>query len=462
MKRLFTIIIALITLFNVAAQNPVGTWAGKLNVAPSVSLRLVLIIEYDGDKYNSQLISIDQGNAIINSVNTTITDNKLTTTFSTINAKYIATISESELNGTFTQSGQQFHLVMIRADEETKTGNNPPQTPKAPFPYNTEEVTFINRIEGNILSGTLTTPKDTNCKVPAVLLVSGSGSQNRDSEIYGHKPFWVIADYLTRNGIAVLRYDDRAVGSSGIGNINVTTADLAYDAEAGVEYLRSRNEFSSVGVIGHSEGGTIAFILAGDSNYQTPDFIISMAGAALTGAEILTYQNDYALSQIDIPDNDKTLAMATNRAIYNAILDSEELNSDVIKAVTTVVENSVPTGTNPEAAAQQVTHIVKQVTTPWTYRFIKFDPRIVIENIKIPVLALNGSLDRQVESKSNLETIQSALNRGGNNSYKVIELNGLNHLFQKAETGSIAEYAQIEETINLALLKNLTEWINGL
>ncbi|MFR9651749.1 MAG: alpha/beta hydrolase, partial [Rikenellaceae bacterium] len=192
MKQILSIIAALIVSYGAVAQNPVGVWEGKLNVTASASLRLIIEITHDGAVYNSKLISVDQGNAVINGVNTTVKDGRLLTTFSMISAQYKATISETELNGTFTQAGQQFPLVMTKSESGEATKINRPQTPKAPYPYNTKEVTFTNRIESNILSGTLTKP-NTETKVPAVVLVSGSGSQNRDSEIYSHKPFWIIA-----------------------------------------------------------------------------------------------------------------------------------------------------------------------------------------------------------------------------------------------------------------------------
>ncbi|MFI3293927.1 MAG: alpha/beta hydrolase, partial [Rikenellaceae bacterium] len=443
MKRILSIIVALIVSFSAVAQNPVGVWEGKLNVTASASLRLIIEITQDGAIYNSKLISVDQGNAVINGVNTTVKDGRLLTTFSMISAQYKATISEAELNGTFTQAGQQFPLIMTKSKSGEATKINRPQTPKAPYPYNIKEVTFTNHIESNMLSGTLTIP-NTEAKVPAVVLVSGSGSQNRDSEIYSHKPFWIIADYLSRNGIAVLRFDDRNVGKSGRIKGGETTADIAYDAEAGVEYLRSLDEFSSVGVIGHSEGGTIAFILAGDSRYKTPDFIVSMAGCGVSGVEILNYQNDYALSKSAIPEADKQKAMATNRAIYNVILNSKELNDDVVASVRRVLEDVIPANVDPKMAQEQVSLMTHQTTSPWAYHFIKFDPRSVIEDTKCPVLAINGSLDRQVSATENLNSIKSSLDRGGNKQYEIVEYKGLNHLFQKAESGAVAEYGEIE------------------
>ncbi len=461
MKRILSIIVALIVSFSAVAQTPVGVWEGKLSVAPNMSMRLVIEITQDGEVYNSKLISVDQGNAEIEGTNTTFGNGSLTATFSMIGAKYVATVGSAELNGTFSQSGQQFPLVMTKSTGGEAAKINRPQTPKAPYPYNIEEVTFTNRIEGNTLSGTLTKPKD-SAKVPAIVLVSGSGAQNRDCDLFSHKPFWVIADYLSGNGIAVLRFDDRGVGKSSKGKVGATTDDLAYDAEAGVEYLRSRGEFSSVGVIGHSEGGLIAFLLAGDSRYITPDFIVSMAGCGIVGADILAYQTNYALSQIDIPQAARENAENTNRAIYDAILNSEELNDEVVAKVRKIAESSMPATIDPQTAEKEITRVVQTATVPWMYNFIKFNPAPIIEKIKCPVLALNGSLDRQVEASSNLSAIETALKRAGNKRYETAELKGLNHLFQKAESGDIAEYASIEETINIELLNKLSAWISSL
>ncbi|MFI3286377.1 MAG: alpha/beta fold hydrolase [Rikenellaceae bacterium] len=459
MKRILSIIVALIVSFGAVAQNPVGVWEGKLSVDPNMSMRLVIEITQDGEDYNSKLISVDQGNAEIQGTNTTFDNGSLTATFSMIGAKYTASVSSAELNGTFSQSGQQFPLVMTKSTSGEATKIDRPQTPKAPYSYNIEDVTFTNRIEGNALSGTLTKPKD-NGRIPAVVLVSGSGAQNRDSELFNHKPFWVIADYLSRNGVAVLRFDDRGVGKSSKGEVGATTDDLAHDAEAGVEYLRSRGEFSSVGVIGHSEGGLIAFLLAGDSRYITPDFIISMAGCGIVGADVLAYQTNYALSQIDIPQSERENAANTNRAIYDAILNSEELNAEVVAKVRKIAESSMPTTIDPQTAEKEIARVVQTATAPWMYNFIKFNPAPIIEKIKCPVLALNGSLDRQVEASSNLLAIETALKRAGNKQYKIAELKGLNHLFQKAESGDVAEYGEIEETVNVTALEMLSEWIN--
>ncbi len=461
MKRILSIIVALIVSFSAVAQTPVGVWEGKLSVAPTMSMRLVIEITQDGEAYNSKLISVDQGNAEIKGSNTTFDNGSLTATFSMIGAKYIASVSSAELKGTFSQSGQQFPLVMTKSTSGEVTKINRPQTPKAPYPYSIDEVTFTNRIEGNTLSGTLTKPKGTG-RIPAVVLVSGSGVQNRDSELFSHKPFWVIADYLSRNGVAVLRFDDRGVGKSSKGKVGATTDDLAYDAEAGVEYLRSRGEFSSVGVIGHSEGGLIAFLLAGDSSYISPDFIVSMAGCGIVGADVLTYQTNYALSQIDIPQAEREDAANTNRAIYDAILNSEELNADVVAKVRKIAERSIPATIDPQTAEKEITRVVQTATAPWMYNFIKFNPAPLIEKIKCPVLALNGSIDRKVEASSNLSAIEAALKRAGNKRYEIVELKGLNHLFQKAESGDVAEYGEIEETINVAVLEKLSEWISNL
>ncbi|MFI3295197.1 MAG: alpha/beta hydrolase [Rikenellaceae bacterium] len=461
MKQILSIITAFTLSFSVVAQNPVGVWEGKLNVTPTVPLRLVIEIEQEGETYSSKLISVDQGNIIIPCTNTTIENDTLTTTFTMIGAQYRATIDNEKLSGTFTQSGKQFPLIMTKAENGQTTKINRPQTPKAPYPYNIEEVTFTNESEGNTLSGTLTTPK-TNEETPAVVLVSGSGSQNRDSEIFNHKPFWVIADYLSRNGIAVLRFDDRAVGKSSSAKAEATTQEIAYDAEAAMEHLRKRGDFSHVGVIGHSEGGLIAFLLAGESEYKTPDFIISMAGCGIRGAEILTYQTDYELNQIEIRESEAQSAKALNRAIFDIILESKELNTEVAEKIKEVLEGSTPANTDKEVAQEQIANVVKRMTNEWMYNFIKFDPTPTIKNIKCPVLAINGSIDRQVEAKTNLKAIESALEIGGNNQYEVVEYEGLNHLLQKAESGSVAEYGEIEETINTVVLTKLANWIKTL
>ena len=338
-----------------------------------------------------------------------------------IGMTYRAKLKDGKLDGTFSQNGMSLPLVMTRGDvAEVKR----PQTPQTPYPYETEEVTFANEKDGATLAGTLTYPvgydKESGKPVggnmkslTVVLFVSGSGQQNRDEELFNHKPFLVIADYLARHGIASLRYDDRATGASKGGEVkNATSEDFMRDAEAGLNYLRNQKKFKKIGVLGHSEGGLIAFMLGAR---KKTDFIVSLAGPGVKG--------------------DTLLAAQTNRLM--------ELS-----------------GMSATMTAEQYRQQKEVQETPWLQWFINYDPSDNIHNSRCPVLALNGDRDCQVLSSQNLPPIQRLLPKSKKNLIK--EYSGLNHLFQHCTTGLPTEYGQIEETISQEVLQDIVQWIQGL
>lgn len=459
MKKTLALLLLLVPLW-VCAQSPIGKWNGKLAVSSQMQLRLIIEIQEKNDAYTTKLISVDQGNAEIPGDKTTVDKDNLTVNFSAMGASYTATISDNTLDGTFTQGGKDFPLIMKRADNNDDTKSNRPQTPVAPYPYNQQDVEFTNRIEGNTLSGTLTIPKDQVIKT-AVVLISGSGPQNRDEELFGHKPFLVLADHLSRNGVAVLRYDDRGVGKSSKTETEGTTADLAYDAEAAVEYLRNNYDFERIGVIGHSEGGLIAFMLSGNESYKTPDFVVSIAGPGLRGADVLNGQQERALTRMGLPSATIDQTMALNKSLYAIILESTQNDIELAAKLEEQLKVSVPANVNADAAKKKISQTIAQVTAPWLYYFIKYDPSESISNTKCPVLAINGSLDSQVIASENLHAIENALKVGGNENFKIVELEGLNHLFQPAKTGEASEYAEIEITFDKKALVTISEWIKS-
>jgi pimeloyl-ACP methyl ester carboxylesterase len=326
-----------------------------------------------------------------------------------------------------------------------------PQDPKPPFPYSQEEVTYGSLEPGVKLAGTLTIP-DSKGPFPAVLLITGSGSQNRNEEIMGHKPFLVLADYLTRRGIAVLRVDDRGVGGSSSGPPTATTMNFVQDVLAGVAFLKARHDVDPrhIGLIGHSEGGLIAPIVANES----PDvaFIVLMAGSGVKGEDLLLEQG---------------------RLLMRASGASEELmqeNAKVQKKLFSVIKST----TDNEAAEKQMREFLSTVNpairesalaqmnmalSPWMRFFVTYDPQTALLKVKCPVLAMNGEKDLQVPPRQNLPAIEDALRAGGNKDFKVVELPGLNHLFQTCKTGAVSEYSQIEETISPSALDLMGDWI---
>lgn len=387
-----------------------GSWSGKLNVG-TVSLTLVLHLEQADGYVKVSLDSPDQGAKGISAFKEFLSDDSLAVKVEAIGMTYRARLKDGKLDGIFSQNGFSTSLVLTRGVAEVKR----PQTPQPPYPYKTEEVTFRNEADGATLAGTLTWPVgyDNQRKPTVVLMVTGSGQQNRDEELFNHKPFFVIADYLARQGIATLRYDDRATAASVGGDaVNATTEDFMRDAAAGLDYLRNRKAFAKVGILGHSEGGLIAFMLGAR---QQTDFIVSLAGSGVKGDTLLAAQGN------------RILAFSGQQADMTV-----------------------------EKYRQQET--VQQI--PWLRWFIDYDPSSDITKTRCPVFALNGDRDCQVISSLNLTAIKRLLPSTEQNLVK--EYPALNHLFQHCTTGLVTEYGQIEETIAPEVLSDIAEWIQTL
>jgi uncharacterized protein len=348
-----------------------------------------------------------------------------------------------------------FSLVLV-------SQNNRPQEPKEPFDYTSEDITFTNYTADSIqLAGTLTLPK--NIKNPPVaILISGSGAQNRNEELMGHKPFLVIADYLTKNGFAVLRYDDRGVGESKGNFQTATTFDFASDVEAAIHYLKSRKDVNTakIGLIGHSEGGLIAPMVA--SKNKDVAFIVLLAGPGVNGADILITQTRKAGELAGTP----TGFIDENEKLASIIYEIIRTNTDeeLIKTKITEELNGYKTNNPMSVLAPYITPaMIEQqlgiLKSEWICNFIRIEPKDYLEKTTCPVLALNGSKDFQVIPDINLEGIKNGLEKGGNKDVTIKELDGLNHLFQTAETGSMQEYGKIEETFSPIALEIIKNWI---
>ncbi|WP_157805331.1 alpha/beta hydrolase family protein [Confluentibacter citreus] len=348
-----------------------------------------------------------------------------------------------------------FSLVLV-------SQSNRPQEPKEPFDYTSEDISFINYTADSIpLAGTLTLPK--NIKNPPVaILISGSGAQNRNEELLGHKPFLVIADYLTKNGIAVLRYDDRGVGESKGDFKTATTFDFATDVEAAIHYLESRNDVNTakIGLIGHSEGGLISPMVA--SRNKDIAFIVLLAGPGVNGADILTTQARKAGELAGTPEG----FLDENEKLASMIYDIIRTNTDeeLIKTKITKALNDYKTNNPMSVLAPYITPVMIEqqlgiLKSEWLCNFIRIEPKDYLEKTKCPVLALNGSKDFQVIPDINLEGIKNGLEKAGNKDVTIKELDGLNHLFQTAETGSMQEYSKIEETFSPMALEIIKNWI---
>ena len=363
-------------------------------------------------------------------------------------------------DGTWSQGGFSLPLKLAKVDKLPEIKR--PQTPEKPYPYDEEDVSYKNGKADIELAGTLTTPRGDG-PFPVVLLISGSGAQDRDGAIFNHKPFLVISDYLTRQGIAVLRVDDRGVGGSG-GNVSQSTSeDFAGDVLAGIEFLKTRPKIdkTKIGLIGHSEGGIIAPMAAAQS--KDVAYIVLMAGTGLPGDKILYLQAALIAKTAGATDE----AIAENRAQQEqlfAVLKTEKDDSVAAIKLKEVIKKSIENLTEEQKKqAGDVESIadgqVKQINTPWFRFFLTYDPKTALKKVTCPVLAINGSKDLQVPPKENLQAIEQTLKAAGNENVTIKELPDLNHLFQTSETGSPTEYSKIEETIAPVALQIIGDWI---
>jgi fermentation-respiration switch protein FrsA (DUF1100 family) len=411
-RKVMTVSTALLAIAATAgAQGKIdGPWSGVLHAGPqTLNMTLTLLQKSDGTSAGT-MDCLEQGIKGFPVQVVFLSTDSVNIAMTSLGASYTARLEQGVLKGKFSQNGMNFDLDLQHGAPVLKR----PQTPQAPFPYKTQEVTFVNAAGHASLSGTLTYPKGYvrgGKRVPVVLMVTGSGPENRDEEVFGHKPFLVLADFFARNGIASLRYDDRGTGGSKGDVSQLTTAVNRDDAAAGVAYLRGLKDFNNVGVLGHSEGGSVAFMLA--ANGKT-DFIVSMAGPGVRGDSVL-YSQSHRICMLQ--------------------------------------------GAPQDIADAQFAKFMRS-ENPWVKFFIKYDPSEDIKGVKCPVLALNGEKDAQVIADMNLTAIEKLLPQSDKN--KVKSYPDLNHLFQHCQTGNPAEYAGIEETMSPEVMSDIAEWIKGL
>lgn len=409
-------LIFLLTLFVLAACQPVaqgsfaGSWHGVLNLG-GPKLTLVLHFSAADDGTTTCLMdSPDQGAKGIPATVRHISADSVSIAVARIGMSFAGKLARDEIRGEFSQGLARLPLTFKRG-ELTRVR---PQNPALPLPYATEEVAFRNAAANATLAGTLSYPVGYKAgdKVPVVLMVSGSGLQNRDEEVFDHKPFLVIADHLARNGVASLRYDDRGCGKSTGDASQATTLDFAADASAGLDFLRDRQEFGKMGVLGHSEGASIAFMLGAEGK---ADFVVSVAGIGVPADTALAAQVNAMMQMRGIP----------------ATMTARQYS-----------ENAAKQG------------------SPWLDYFVGYDPTAHIKACRVPVMAVNGGKDMQVVCPLNLQGIRSSLPVGGNNMVK--EYPELNHLMQHCQTGAVEEYSQIAETVSPMFLNDLVIWVKRL
>jgi hypothetical protein len=460
MKIISILLFTFLTSLTLSAQGITGQWNGVLKVQ-GTQLRLVFNVTKTENGFSSTMDSPDQGAKGIPVTNTTFENSKIKLEVSAAGIEYNGELKGNEIVGTFKQGGQEFLMNLSRKVIEKEVVKRP-QEPTKPYPYYSEDVTFKNTKANILLSGTLTLPKSEG-NFPVVILISGSGPQNRDEELLGHKPFLVISDYLTKNGIAVLRYDDRGVGQSKGDFKTATSADFATDVESAIAYLQTRKEINKkkMGLVGHSEGGLIAPIVASQS--KDISFIVLLAGTGIQGDKLLLLQQELIAKANGVSESDIKKSIQTNAKIFEMVIkstDSQKLKTDLTNSINETLKNDT-TAKFPKGMTKEefVSIQVNQITSPWMKYFIKFNPATTLEKVKCPVLAVNGAKDLQVPSKENLSAIKNALLKGGNKNVTTKEFPNLNHLFQECKTGLPTEYSTIEQTFSPTVLKEITEWI---
>ena len=464
MKRFIPVILSMFLLHYspAAAQGHrfEGNWLGNLKVS-SVTLRIVLkISKLEKNSYKAILNSPDQTDKDIPVDKVDISRDSIKLFVTMIGGSYKGKLTDTLLDGIWSQGGKDFPLSFTKTDKPVEI--NRPQNPKKPYPYKEEEVKVRNKGADVILAGTFTYPEKGD-NFPAVVLITGSGPQDRDEALLGHKPFLVLSDYLTRHGIAILRCDDRGIGKSTGNFSSATTKDFATDALACVEYLKTRKEVDKkyIGLIGHSEGGIIAPMVAN----QTKDvsFIVMMAGTGLNGEKILELQSKLIAKAEGESDEEINKMTQLNTKLYKIAMqekDSSRAEAEIHKVLDefySTLSDSVKN--SPENSKERLYAQTKKLLSPWFRFFLSYEPKGNLSKLRIPILAIDGENDLQVPPKENLAAIESALKKAGNKNYKIVEFPKLNHLFQTSKTGSPTEYSKIEETIAPIALSTISDWI---
>ncbi|HEY6563746.1 MAG TPA: alpha/beta fold hydrolase [Pirellulaceae bacterium] len=451
------------TVHDSQTEKVVEAWQGELQIAGQ-KLKLQLRLVNTNGKTLAMFDSISQG--VMGLAATMVPhDSELRFEVPRVMGRFEGKLDPARkvATGTWTQAGQGMPLVLSKTDEviHELPKSQRPQTPQPPFAYQSEDVKFENSAAGIQLAGTLVIPAGDG-PFPAVVLVSGSGPQDRDEEIFQHRPFLVIADYLARHGIASLRYDDRGTHKSTGDFAAATTADFASDTRAALAYLRDRQgvDRKRLGIVGHSEGGMIAAMLAATESDLS--HVVLLAGPGVPGDEILVSQTE-ALVKVSGLEGDALNAQVSGIRDITKKIKEGAPREEVDELIQELVSAQLPEDESQEARKQTrsvLTSQLKQFATPWFEYFIRYDPRDDLRRARCPVLAMIGELDLQVLSSLNLPEIETALQAAGVD-HRCEKLPRLNHLFQTAETGSIDEYFQIEETISPEALAMIEEWVRA-
>ncbi|WP_390599803.1 alpha/beta hydrolase family protein [Bacteroides sp. f07] len=451
-RMIIAVILVALSMLNIMASddNISGAWHGSLRVTPQMELKIVFNFNCGEDgKQSVTLDSPDQGAYGIAGEVNFLSSDSVNVSVRRIGLSFAGKKQDGKIIGQCRQGTMTADLGLLPGAMELKR----PQMPKPPYPYATKNVIFNNPSANATLSGTLTLPEDYSSDTPAVIMVTGSGLQNRDEEIFGHKPFAVIADYLARNGIVSLRYDDRGFGESTGDGRKATTKDFAQDAKIALEYLRKKENFKNVGILGHSEGATIAFMLGAECDsdlFANPSFIIAIGAQAVRGDSVLVDQSATLLGQRGIPLDIVADYVDALQKLYRM----KAIDESIIP--TNLVDTICADWQHNQVYASLKSNLEKMAsdTNPWLNYYIRFTPSQYIATTACPIFVLYGERDIQVRPELNMPKMQQLANEATIKLYP-----GLNHLFQHAKTGAVQEYGTIEETISPEVLVDIVDFI---
>jgi hypothetical protein len=458
--KLITTLLIAFSILNVVSQDLSGVWHGFTKNPDNKEILFVFLFEKTESGFVSTMAVPTFDVSGIKPKTTTFKNGKLSIDGSNVGMKYEGILNETTnlIEGNYTEGGVLLTLNLKKGNPKMSKLNRP-QEPVKPYPYYEEDVVFKNTKANVTLAGTFTRPNKEG-KYPVVVLISGSGRHDRDGSIPTHKPFLVLSDYLTRKGIAVLRFDDRGFGKSTGDFSKATTADFAQDVLSAVQYLKSRSDINpkQIGLIGHSEGGIVAPLAAN----QTKDisFIVALAATGIPGSEVAVMQSK-SLRPFPVPDEnefEKNVRLSIKIAASNGEVSKKrkELTIHNNSYLSPILKSLGATDENISTFIEKET---ESVLKPWNTYFYNYNPAKEFEKLSIPVFSLNGSKDTQVNATINQNAIRNALIKGGNNNYKIVELENINHLFQECKTGDMNEYKEIEQTISPIALKEITNWI---
>ena len=468
MKNALLACALLLTTITAYAQELfIGKWHGAMDVGQELKIGFN-ISKNESGAYIATLDVPSQNVKGMACSDVTVKDNDITIKMTMLNGKFTGNLkSANTIAGTWTQNGMDLPLDLSRSDKEIELVR--PQTPKDPLPYNSEDIIYYSENKSIEYGATITYPKDGK-QHAAILLITGSGPQNRDEEIFGHKPFAVVADYLTRKGYVVMRVDDRGVGKTTGKHTGATSADFARDANLALDYLKKKKyvDKSKLGIWGHSEGGAIAPIVA--NQRKDIDFLILMAAPGVKVTELMTEQNEALLKSSGMPDEYVKAYVALYKDIVTILVDSKtqpeaakkmhelmhewrgKTDSAVVVKITGITDEYTETRFSNE--------FLKLMEDPWMMYFLRYDPQLELKNLSAKVLALNGDKDVQVISKTNLQGIEASLKESKSKVYNLHEIKGVNHLFQECKTCTVLEYGQLEQTIKPAVLDIVGAWLD--